>query len=203
MSTATASVEDRVRDRFVDERADHEMDVIRDDGLYRHLRFRRPDTITYWFDLLTWPGVLTVTGDCGTFVFSRIEDMFEFFASARGEINPQYWAEKLRAPAPDAVRIYSPDAYRARVGEWVDGVLEGEGMEDDGSLRAAVDERLLGGMPHSRDDAIRRLYDFEHRGVRVYEPYDWRLDEWEYRFLWCCHAIVWGIKQYREAKADA
>ena len=39
------------------------MSIERDDGLYRHLRFKSSGTNTYYFDLVTWPGYLTVTGD--------------------------------------------------------------------------------------------------------------------------------------------
>ena len=48
----------------------HQLQVLRDDGLYRHVRFLRtavdPETgkreksSFYWFDLITWPGCLAV-----------------------------------------------------------------------------------------------------------------------------------------------
>ena len=46
------------RERFQADVARHGMTVLRDDGLYRHLRFRRPDCSAYWFDLLTAPGII-------------------------------------------------------------------------------------------------------------------------------------------------
>src|SRR3954466_1726422 len=74
----------------------HEVTVLHDDGLYRHLRFRSPDHSAYWFDLITVPGCLIFRGDGDSFVFSRTEDMFGFFRSSReGSINPTYWSEKL------------------------------------------------------------------------------------------------------------
>jgi hypothetical protein len=95
---------------------DHVMTVLHDDGLYRHLRFRKPGTGFYGFDLITWPGSLVVHGDTGSYTFSRITDMFEFFHRAsgwnHGSINPHYWAEKT----PDcgrSVRTYSEDVLRA------------------------------------------------------------------------------------------
>ena len=78
----------------------HEMTVLHDDGLYRHLRFTamhlcndaewRTTNGFYWFDLATWPGTLTINGDCGTYTFSRTTDMFEFFRSRYGisTVNP-------------------------------------------------------------------------------------------------------------------
>ena len=70
-------------DQFTSDIAQHQMQVIRDDGVSRHLRFKRPNTMCMHFDLLTWPGYLCYTGDMGTYVFRRLEDMFPFFR--RGE----------------------------------------------------------------------------------------------------------------------
>ncbi|QJD98625.1 hypothetical protein HH212_00030 [Massilia forsythiae] len=94
------------QERFLRDVGSHVMTILRDDGLNRHVRFKRPDTSCYYFDLITWPGYLCYTGDMGTFVFKRIEDMFEFFGhdrayhASRGRalaINLGYWGEKLVA----------------------------------------------------------------------------------------------------------
>ena len=37
------------------------------------------------------------------------------------------------------------------------------------------------------------------RGRR--ETWEWDLREYDWQFLWCCWAIVWGIGQYRAAPA--
>lgn len=83
---------------FLKDVAAHRMTVIRDEGLYRHLRFMDPETIVSYFDLITWPGHLCYTGDMGTYVFSRIQDMFMFFRRTPqehgGPIDLRYWAEK-------------------------------------------------------------------------------------------------------------
>lgn len=71
--------------------AEHQMQVLRDDRLYRHLLFKKPGTGCYHFNIVTYPGTLVYTGDMGSFVFQRLEDMFEFFRSDadRGDgINP-------------------------------------------------------------------------------------------------------------------
>jgi hypothetical protein len=80
------------------------MKVHRDDGIYRHLKFSRNGSNSYRFDLVTWPGYLSVTGDMGTWTFGRIADMFDFhgqpFRAARKFlINPGYWSEKFEAGA--------------------------------------------------------------------------------------------------------
>lgn len=113
----------------------HEMTVLHDDGLYRHIRFCSPDCNFYWFDLITWPGHLTVNGDCGTFTFSRVEDMFGFFRGHR--INPQYWAEKICGET--RVKSYSEDLFKQQVAEAVAGA-----EQECPGVRAAAKERFYG-----------------------------------------------------------
>ncbi len=126
------SAEDEMAERFPRDIARHRMEIVRDDGLYRHLRFRRWEDVldretrqptrrqeatgTYWFDVVTWPGHLAITGDCGSLLFARMEDMFEFFRRQR--INPGYWAEKVRASS-SPVKVYREEAFRDRVREHV------------------------------------------------------------------------------------
>jgi hypothetical protein len=50
-------------DAFARNVANHIKNVLHDDGLYRHLRFARPDRSASWFDIVTWPGSLAVRGD--------------------------------------------------------------------------------------------------------------------------------------------
>ncbi len=68
---------------FLKDVSAHVMRVIRDDGAHRHLRFAAPTSSIYWFDVITYPGELVITGDCGTYVFRRLPDMFEFFRTDR------------------------------------------------------------------------------------------------------------------------
>jgi DNA adenine methylase len=83
--------------RFACETAEHEMTILHDDGLYRHVRFANPRHSCYWFDLITVPGALIFQGDGDSFVFRCVEDMYAFFrASAwQGTPNIGYWAEKV------------------------------------------------------------------------------------------------------------
>lgn len=60
----SGSNEKRVAARFPENVRRHRMEVLRDDGLYRHLRFRAVrDGWVHWFDILTSPGLLTINGD--------------------------------------------------------------------------------------------------------------------------------------------
>jgi hypothetical protein len=59
--------------RFLLDTAFHRLEIVRDDGLYRHLRMKQPGKSCYYFDIVTWPGYLTVTGawEPGRFRVSR------------------------------------------------------------------------------------------------------------------------------------
>lgn len=86
------------REEFEQNIAEHELTILHDDDIYRHIRMRRPDHNHQWYELISSPNLLTYNGDMGTFVFAREEDMFRFFNADEGrEINPQYWREKLVA----------------------------------------------------------------------------------------------------------
>lgn len=203
--SATITRPDRetdVRQRFEGDTSGHRMRVLRDDGLYRHLRFTAPGTWCYGYDLITWPGQLAIAGDCGDYTFARTLDMFEFFRSDRGEINPHYWSEKLTNPdMRRGTERYEPHLLRPRVMEWYRDHCE-DAPDDDGSLLRALEDQVFleGEHTGSRDMAINLLMEFDHDGTRIYEPYDWSLWEWDFRFLWCCWGIVQGIAQYDWAK---
>lgn len=190
---------EKVRVRFVDDTAKHVMDVIRDDGLYRHLRFKQPGSTFYYHDLITWPGYLAIVGDAGDYLFSRTRDMFEFFASDSGRINPHYWGEKLQGPrnGRDNARSYSHDAFRARLYEWCQDEGEWGGIYPS-LLRGAVDRELLHDWTHSEHEARERL-DYVDCDTSIFgDSWEWDLREYDHQFLWCCWAIARGIQRYRQ-----
>jgi hypothetical protein len=186
-----------IKSRFVRDTANHQMMVLHDDGLYRHLRFTsRPQGYgEYWFDLITWPGRLAMCGDVGDdYVFSRLPDMFKFFrADRRWGINPHYWAEKLGG-GRRSVKEYSEDLLRQRVVEqfvndarW-GGVPAGTGKH----LRTWVLDEDLGDEHTARNV----LEDFAFQGYEFKDVWEWDFHDYEPSFLWACHAIAWGIARY-------
>lgn len=204
MSTALDN-EGKVRERFLQDTAEHELVILRDDGLYRHLRIRKPGTSAYYHDIVTWPGYLAFVGDSGDYVFSRIEDMFEFFVHDGPErINPDYWAEKLQAPRPEGAERYSPERLRERVKEWFDQVSDEMEPDEARDLWSEVQCQVLTGeteYPSGEHEAHRLLNEFEFAGHRIYDSWEWNLREFDHRFLWCCWALISAIKRYREATA--
>src|SRR5690606_19663157 len=105
--------------RFANDTADHQMTVLHDDGVYRHLLFRDPQHSFNWFELITTPGQLVFSGDGDSYVFRRTTDMFDFFRSGiyrdgSLNINPGYWSEKL-ASSRDAATSFSEELFKAEV----------------------------------------------------------------------------------------
>ncbi len=243
------------RERFERDTAEHEMAVLHDDGVYRHVRFQQPGTSCYYYDLVTWPGHLAICGDMGDWTFSRIRDMFEFFAGERqaAGINPSYWSQKLRGDRAgrDISRRYSEDALRAHVIDWFEQqaglaaktgrvprweavqemrrwrgarftrrwrrrqLLSREGEMPVGRAlalsRALETDVLCGGWEHDTSyeegaQAALRAFEFPNRddvpfnapcGIRIAEPWEWDLRDYDGSFLWACWAIRRGIERYR------
>lgn len=64
--------------------SEHKMVIIKDNEVYRHLRFQRSDTSDKCFDVITWPYHLCYTGDMGTYVFGfGSYDMFDVLREDR------------------------------------------------------------------------------------------------------------------------
>jgi len=151
-------------DRFLKEAAGHQTEILRDDGVYRHVRFQRPGTMCMHFDLITWPGYLCYTGDMGTYVFTRLRDMFDFFRRSYREnqfnIDLHYWAEKVEAGdrrgCGNGVIEFSKAKFDTNVREWVEDFIKDEvGQVDEADeaallacamkdLRAAVEREVIG-----------------------------------------------------------
>lgn len=177
----------------------HEMTVLHDDGLYRHLRFKSPDRGSYWFDLITWPGCLTVRGDLDTsYTFACATNMFGFFRgnSHKGSINPYYWAQKLDA-GTGSVKTYSEELFKQIVVEQL-----AEFAERDPMLALTAKAEILADEDIYHEDGARSLLsEWERRGV-FSDTWEWDLRDFDWSFLWACHAIVWGIAQYDQARAS-
>ena len=217
---------------FLKDVATHEMQQLRDDGVYRHLRFKRPDTTCMYFDLVTWPGVLCYTGDMGTFVFTRLRDMFEFFrtdreyAQRRGDrqlfVNHCYWSEKLVAVDGQrhcgSAMEFSEAKLRAYVNEtrlaWIrEARANGELSRDERrELWEEVDHEVLDRLDDDGEQAAYlALREFCWRPRRtkcspVFEFadfWDCEFRQYTHAFQWCCFALAWGIERYDLAKAAA
>lgn len=163
--------------RFQHDIREHVMQVKLDNGVYRHLHFRRPTSFAYAFDIVTWPGYLAITGDMGAAVFTRLHDMFQFFRAAeawqqenqdRLYINPSYWAEKCTANDGDikaADRGRLEQLVRERYDEAVaEADPDAPGFEEaKEALWAALQEDVIDGEETTVEGAIAVLDNFNFR----------------------------------------
>ena len=201
--------------RFLTDAAQHEMTIIRDDGVHRHIQFKRPGTRCYQFDLITWPGYLCYTGDMGTYVFTRLSDMFEFFRTDRNHmrlkdgktlaINPGYWGEKLESVDKcDGYKNYSEDKFKEVVNEILASHFEEDenNADHEESLRAAVENELFCNC-ETGQDAHEAASNFEHDDFIFSDFWEHDLTDYSFRFMWCCYALAWGVQKYDEKKAEA
>jgi hypothetical protein len=174
-------------EQFLKDTANHRMTVLLDSGIYRHIRLKQPGTGNMWFDLVTWPGCLTISGDMGTWTFSRVDDMFTFFRhtprrvkqsrclcavcgrlSTELKINPSYWAEKLQHgnySGRDGAKVWDQATFQAHLLDQLKNHFEDE-PEKLAELKTAVEEDIFqrhdGDGPHMmRHAAYEFTYEFE------------------------------------------
>lgn len=194
----------QVLDQFVEDVSAHQLTIMRDAGVYRHLLCRNPKfDKMYAFEIITSPNLLLFHGDCGTFVFSRLHDMFQFFRSdcVRSDLPLGYWSEKIEAaPAGIDVMMYSQrlaeDGVQAAFDTWAQSQsLQGSELEH---AQQELDDQIL-----IHCDSLDALFDCI--GTELECGYTFDIVDVNYRTLhpaviWCMYAIVWAIRQYDKAK---
>ncbi len=200
-------------DRFLNDVKDHQMTIIRDDDTGRHIRFREPGTMIYGFDLITWSGHLCVTGDCGTFVFRRVEDMFGFFrmdsrdfsykSDRKLHINTGYWHEKVLAEERHGgCKKYSEDVFRDEIKEWFDAWAEDQPKGLSAEVWREIEDEVLS-CSESEHDAMDAALSFHNEFFDFTDFWEVDLKEYTFDYIWCLYAIVWGISVYDQALEKA
>lgn len=194
----------------------HIMTVVKDDGVYRHLRFKQVGRTEMYFDLITWPGYLCYTGDMGTYVFSRLTDMFEFFRTDRKDdnklyINLGYWAEKLEAVDSHGgnsrgATEFSPEKFTRVINDYRVGWMRERSLDKDDrrELWDSVDDEVLSYLDDGEQSVYLKANEFRTtlggRRFSFRELWDHNFTDYTSHFAWCCYALAWGIKQYDESK---
>lgn len=212
-----------IDNRVLIDTAHHRLEILRDDGVYRHLRMQQPGTSFYYYDIITWPGYLTVTGDMGTWTFSRTRDMFRFFGAWDGQINTGYWSEKLEAGAGCSAREllakeFDDDEFCESLKGYFSGCLDDNETsdtdidddcddEDDisGSEKAVIREivRELCSVNFSNEhDAYQAVYDADWpEGWSAWDICDGlAFKTYTSHFRWILFAITWAISKYHNTK---
>lgn len=203
------------QERFLEDTREHQISIEKDDGVHRFVRFRRAEHSNYWFDLITWPGNLCISGDCGTYVFSREHDMFGFFKMDDNDfnkkkgvllnINPHYWGEKLQSIGTNAgYRKFDEDQFSAEIKKYFDEYMspkiEDEEFKDE--LWSAIDDEVISVASDGQYQAHDAVYRFKYEGFEFIDFFDRTgdTDKYTFHYIWNLYAIVWGIMKYDEAK---
>jgi len=196
------------QERFLDDVKDHQLEVVKDEDLYRHLKLRRKNkSYLYWIDIITWPGYLCISSDCGTYVFSRTKDMFCFFRmrdndfnklkDRRLNINPGYWSEKVRGSHNEGIREYVHERFLEEITKVYDENFKDRcGTEEKAEeLWEKIDDQVLS-CDQNGYAAHSAAYNFEHEGFEFTDFWETTITEYTFEYLWCCYAIVYAIEQY-------
>lgn len=186
---------------FQQDTAGHQLTVLHDQGLYRHIRMAASGTRMWSWEIVTWPGHLATSGDVANgLTFCRENDMVrDFFGKMRGNrpyfadgapsIDFHYWAEKLQGNQRDTVRAYVHENFVQFV-------------------KDTLTERLAAGYDRERVDELLT----EVEGVEEYEgaardwlndhddefPDSWENDfkDYTFHFQVACYAINTAVHAY-------
>lgn len=203
-------------ERFLGDVIDHKMEIIRDDGVYRHLRFEIPGTIRHRFDLITWPGHLCITSDCGVYVFIKMLDMFKFFRGdgLGGGNNKTLYINKERSSKSvsskdciGGIKEFSSIAFIVAVKSAFDTYFERCKQADistefttkineasKAECWREIEEKVLNCT--CEREAYMALNSFRHSGFTFQGFRKYPITDYTFNYLWCLYAIVWGIAQY-------
>ncbi len=146
---------------FQKQTQNHQMTIIHDDRIHRHIRLREPGTRMWGWDVVTWPGHLAISGDIADgYVFAHpdVYDMLGFFRLREcrnpGEvptIDMGYWSEKLCGASQKARHEYSDEHYAYYVGDQIR-----QAVEDDVITSEQATKIYAEAMEHS---------EFEHEAM--------------------------------------
>ena len=194
----------------------HSIEIVKDNGVHRHISFTNGGSQVYRFDLITWPGHLCITGDMGTYVFRRLNDMFEFFRMGDGDfnkrsgkrlnINAGYWGEKLQSVSTQGgYREFNEDGFKERVISFYREHVESEepSEKEKNDLWQRIKCEVIETLECNEQAAYDAVHDFEYKGFRFQDFFDGgATDQHTFHYIWCLYAIVYGINEYDRIKEE-
>jgi hypothetical protein len=201
-------------DFFLRDIAGHKIKIIFEHGIHRHIKFETPGTSSYRFDIITWPGHLCFSGDMGTYVFSRTQDMFEFFRKNEKDdpykINFIYWAEKTLSSDVDfGITEFTDKAFNDVVKNVFFSWLKENRASTDKNERKILWEEIKQDILHAEWLDIHEKilaandFSFQFKNGDFFEFVDFLetdCEEHTFHFKWVCYALQWAIDQYDHLK---
>ena len=200
------------RESFLKNVKDHQIKILKDDRVYRHIKCNKPGTWNMGFEIITFPNGLLFTGDMGTYEFERTNDMFSFFRSGIDEegdinINPYYWSEKCLAESVfgQGIEKFDSELFIENVTDYFNSYFEDNNSEEKQLVWEEIENQILNGEEYEWE-LISALNNFTTYGIDTkFDFTDFWEDPYEsktYHFIWCLYAIVWTIKEYDKLKGE-
>lgn len=191
--------------------AGHQLTVLHEQGLYRHLRMAEPGTRMWSWDIVTWPGHLATSGDIADgLTFSREEDMVPFFGTAARSkayysdgapcIDFRYWAEKLQGDQRQTTQAYRHENFLRFVRETLTERLE-DGYDSDltpSEVKRLIDE--VNTLEHYESEARAWLDDHQEEFPDSWEN---TFKDYTFHFQLACYAINAAVHAYLDHPALA
>ncbi len=176
-----------MKTRFLKEVKNHKMTILKDDGVYRHIRFKQKESSNCFFDLITYPGHLVISGDMGDYIFARNHDMFSFFSTKDNKLNINlgYWTEKLKSISTFGAENGIKEFCRKETFKNIDlrTIHKSHRKELKRELFNCEDER----------DAVEIMDNFNITDAWEYLAY-----KPTFHIQWILYAIKWGILKYEK-----
>lgn len=197
-------------DQFLKDVATHQLTVNLDQGVYRDITIKKPNSVDMHYNITTRPGFLIFTGDMGDFIFERTNDMFCFFRSADDGyyINTSYWGEKVQA---GEISKFDPETACESVKQYLTNYLDDldlsdtEDQEKSKLALEAVSSFISSNQYSNEFDFWQEINSWDADDAGGLELNDF----WEssttaktYHYIWACYAIVHAIKLYDSHKLN-
>lgn len=166
--------------------AEHQLTVLHNDGLYRHLRMAKPGTRIWSWDIITWPGTIAIRGDIGDgYMFSRLEDMFDFMhGNEAPNIDFRYWHEKLNVGSRSG-RVFSREVFL----DSLKTMLAEREIPDAESIYQSAEDSVT-----AHEDTAFYWLDSQD----LPDSYDINMHDWDFQFLLACYAIDLAVTEWKK-----
>ena len=180
---------------FLEDVMEHKTTILKDDGLYRHILLKNPINSYYYYEIITWPNALSITGDMGSFVFERTSDMFNFFRNDELKIHTDYWSSKCISESTEGngIREFSEEIFKECV---LSDTRKQLNLEEDELIPENIMEEIQPLLNCADEyECIEGIRNFTSELVK-FDDFHHTLTKKTYHFVWCCYAIVFAIQQY-------
>jgi len=192
-----------MKEQFLKDIKDFEITIENDNGLNRVISCRNKNgTFNRSFSIITWCNHLCISGDMGDFIYSRTEDMFDFFKQEELKINVDYWTEKMTSCSVFGGGSNRGTAYNSQ--KTKDNVLnyvknnKDWYLDDRQSLEEEIEDICFEDGDIRVEDALNEAFsDFNICPETLHDLMEYGVT---YHTEWCLYAIVWAIQEYDKNK---